>query len=185
MGFRINGQDKLMYNHLDSYPSGLGDNLVEQLRELIKNPDDLKTKAAALHMVKHNDPEPTQEQIAALHQYADLGVSNQKLTDWYCLLRRTQGELAAILDAGYGIDANDFIKDSLFCKYAYILNLDEWLFEFYRGFQQLLHNQGRYASETANKSGYFPCALVKTFPLDDIPKDWKEIVEPEEEEATT
>jgi len=32
IGFRLNSQDKLTYNHFDSYPDGLGVALLEEIR---------------------------------------------------------------------------------------------------------------------------------------------------------
>ena len=57
--------------------------------------------------------------------------------DWYCLLRHAQGDLNVYKNGlRYMIDNHDFIKDSLFCEYAYIINLDTKRLEFYVGFQK-------------------------------------------------
>jgi hypothetical protein len=73
----------------------------------------------------------------------------------------------------------DFMKQSLHCEWAYFVNIDAGTFEVYKGFQREPHQLGRFADET-QRSGYYPCALVAEFPLDDIPEDWIKRVDPEE-----
>lgn len=179
MGVRIDGQDKLTYNHYDSYPDGLGEAMVKDIRSLIKTKK-METQARGITFI---DPEikPTPNQIAKLNPYTDLGVSNQSTSDWYCLTRKLQGNLKDTLAAGLMDDAKDFMNNSLFCEWAYIVNFDDGLFEVYRGFQTDLKDQkGRYAVKHKppfepsykGQEQYFPVALIATFPLKDIPKDW-------------
>jgi hypothetical protein len=185
IGFRINGQDKLTYNHSDSYPGGLGVEFVAMVRELVKDKD-LKNKVEKLVVVNGNTP-PTDEQITQLAPWTSTSVGGQSTSDWYCLLRNAQGQLDQFLEAGYILDGNEFIKDSLFCEYAYILNLDRGVVEFYKGFQEKEHGLGRYGKaridyakpgEKPRFSDYYGCALVGVFPMTNIPDDWEEQVFP-------
>ena len=64
------------------------------------------------------------------------------------------------------IDNLSFIKDSLFCEYAYIVNLDTDQLEFYCGFQHKPDETNRYGCE--ENRGYYPCRMVACFPLDVI-----------------
>ena len=168
-GFRIDGQDKLTYNHFDSYPDGLGRDLVQALRGC-KSVEDLKSQARLVRLVDQ-DVRPTAEQIAALLPAVDLSVSTRRTDDWYCLTRSLQGDLSATLNYGYMIDSHKFMGISLFCEWAYVVNLDDGVFEVYRGFQKAKHTAGRYADLPEDR-GYFPVALVKTFPLDDLPAEF-------------
>ncbi len=176
-GVRINGKDKLMYNHGDSYPSGLGVEMLETTRHLVKEKgmDWLKEKAAALQMVDSQE-KPTEEQIELLKPFTDLSVSERSTEDWYCLTRGMQGDLKAHLELGIGCDGSGFIRDSLFCEWGYIVNLDSGKLEVYKGFQKQPHDKGRYGrlepcAEYRASSGnvYYACALVAEFPLDDLP----------------
>lgn len=183
-GFRVNGTDCLSYNHSDSYPSSLGEDFVRNVRELVKLPD-LKERVAALKIVSDDVP-PTQEDIKKLRKWTDLDVGDQSENDWYCLLRGTQGSLKAILESGYIKHSGRFILDA-FCEYAYILNLDEGVVEFYAGFQKKKHKKGRYG-QLHNKKDYpkqeqfWGCALVGTYPMNDIPEDWNEQLFPTEDD---
>jgi hypothetical protein len=183
-GFRIDGEDRLTYNHYDSYPEGLGVDVVDFVRS-IDNIKEVKEKARALEDI--SERKPTDEDIKKCEKYTNLNVSEQSEKDWYCLLRETQGDLQAILDVGFYENQNDFIYDSLFCEYGYIVNLDNETLEVYEGCQHSPHNKGRYCDYKPEEDGkvrseYYACALVGTFPLNEIPKNWAEQCFPKEEE---
>lgn len=96
----------------------------------------------------------------------DFSVSTQSTNDWYCLLRNIQGSLDALYNSpvAYMIDGSDFIKDSLFCEYAYIIDLDIKTLEFYVGFQKEPNVFNRYGTESDN--GYYPCRMVSVYPIE-------------------
>jgi hypothetical protein len=187
-GFRIDGIDKLTYNHSDSYPDGLGIDFVEEVNRLVK----LKTLASKVRKIKLVDEntKPTDEDIANCAPYTNLGVGKQSTDDWYCLLREAQGSLSAALKSGYMLNSGNFIQDSLFCEYAYILNLDTNKVEFYKGFQEKEHDLGRYGHlrvkydhKPSGFSDYWGCALVGEFPMKKIPKKWMKIFNEDDEES--
>lgn len=169
-GFHKNGTDKLTYNHWDSYPDSLGKKMAEFLCN--STPLMLKRVWDCIELVDP-DSAPTLEQkqkcIAA--GWFDKTVGSRSEDDWYCLLRNLQGNLepyktaAALGEKMYMIDDSDnFIKDSLFCEYAYIFNCDTQNLEFWIGFQRGPQPGNRYGEEP-NKDGYFPCHLAAEFPF--------------------
>lgn len=170
-GFRIDGADKVTYNHSSSYPEWLGNNIVSFIRSM---PYEKMVKAARKIILVAEDSKPTFNQIEECKRYANLVVSEQSYEDWYCLLRNAQGNLSAYLNGlRYMIDNRDFLADSSFCIWAYIVNLDEEVFEVYRGYQKK-HDENprnRYRDlQRYNK--FYPVKLVAEFPLNDIPDDW-------------
>jgi hypothetical protein len=84
-----------------------------------------------------------------------------------------QGDLTPYLDKKcYMINDEDFIKDSLFCEYGYIINLDENVLEFYLGFQKTPTKDNRYGTEVIDKDyEYYPCKNVLNIPLNEITVD--------------
>ena len=177
IGFHIQGQDKVTYNHSDSYPSWLGRETLQWLRT--QNVESLKKAAKAITMVSEND-EPTDEQITRYQDYVNTQVGNQTEKSWYCLLRDTQGSLQPYLEGvEHMIDSSEFLLDSLFCEYAYIINLDTKMLEFYSGFSTLPEpRRGRYAtihreSEYSGGEQYYGVARVWQIPLSEI-QEWKD-----------
>lgn len=164
-GFRKDNIDKIAYNHCDSYPIGLG----ETIKQFICNHsiEELEKIADRIILVDGKTI-PTEEQINECKKFADLSVSNRTEKEWYCLLRNAQGNPEAyVKDVRYMVDNSEFIKDSLFCEYAYIINLDTKKLEVYVGFQK--HPQkNRYFKEPTKKDDYANCKLVKEVPLSEV-----------------
>lgn len=193
VGFVVDGTEKIAYNHWDSYPSGLGADVLEWLndsRSALES-GSLADLARRLRVV---DPQstPTAEDIEHLRQFANLGVGEQTLDDWYVLLRNTQGKPALMLEAGAIEDAAHFPLDSLMAEWGYVVDFDAGSFEVYRGFQISPHDEGRFAArppaghDARLSSTYYPCALVASWPLSDLPdaKSFIETVDPDEGEES-
>ena len=67
-------------------------------------------------------------------------------------------------------DYKTFLYDSLFCEWAYIINLDTKKLEIYKGFNKNPNAKGRYANHYAydDDKRYCGIALVKEIPLNKI-----------------
>lgn len=149
-GFVVNGEEKLTYNHWDSYPSGLGVSILSWLRSL--NEDTLpeaRERAAGLRLVD-DQAVPSLEDKIQLSRFADTTVggpaTNTEITSYYQLLRKTQGCPWLNLEAGVMIESADFAYDGLFCEWAYVVDFDESTFEVYSGFRRQAPTEGRWAT---------------------------------------
>ena len=172
-GIRKDDVDKCTYNHSDSYPSWLGRKVLEFCSN--NTIEDLVRFFNRIELV-NEDGKPTHEQIEKCVEagYYNGMVSNKSTEDWYCLLRNLQGnfsEYQKLINNDEEItifmtDGISFIKDSLFCEYAYIINLDDEVLEFYEGYQEEAQRGNRYGE--TEEDGYYPCKLVFTIPLDEI-----------------
>lgn len=100
-------------------------------------------------------------------EYSDPRVGSRSPTDWYCLLRETQGDLSAYDEVDHMIDSSEFLLDSLFCEWAYIINVDVGVLEVYKGFNRRAGGSGRYAGTTKDNR-YWGVALVASVPLTDL-----------------
>lgn len=168
-GFRKNGDEKCTYNHFDSYPEYLGRNFYDFCKKL--GVDGLNRLFDLITLVDRGKG-PTEAQIETCirREYANFDVSSKSEKDWYCLLRRLQGNFVHYLRAVkdneeiFMIDDMDFIKDSLFCEYAYIADLDTGKFEVYKGYQKKPQKGNRYGT-SPDEDGYYPCRLWKTYSL--------------------
>lgn len=175
-GFRHNGRDVLAYNQYDGYPEGVGDRIVREIRDWVHASgslsaalEDWRTLAEDVKIVSPDDP-VTPKAIESLQDYADTGVSTESLEDWYCLTRKLHGLVLGRLETGYFVDQTSFVQDSLFCEWAYCLNLDNETFEVYQCFQNEPHDRGRfsYLPKERETVSYWPCALVTSIPLTEI-----------------
>ena len=170
ISFVVNGETKTAYKHHDSYPEGLGTDVLGWLRKAHEG--GARRQAAAMRVVDPSS-KPTAEDIERLKPYADTGVATGQLDDWYVLLRRTQGNPAAMLDAGVIEDAGNFPADSLFAEFGYVVDFDARAFEAYEGFQKAPHQDGRFSSLPLPEpeNGYYPVALVAAWSFDELPTD--------------
>jgi hypothetical protein len=173
IGFVVDGTEKIAYNHHDSYPSGVGADVLTWLRTAVGDIEALTEQARALRVVPV-DSEPTGADIERLRGSLDRSVGEPRdRPDWYQLLRRNQGNPAAMLAAGVIEDGSDFPTDSLFAEYGYVVDLDAQVFEVFRGFQTAPHSSGRFAGRTGpdDSREYFPCALAASWRFDALPTD--------------
>jgi len=130
-GFFYKGKYYLVYNHLDSYPLGLGADLIGELRTA-----DFEAWKAMLDkiIVVTEATIVTPEDIQRLSSYTDLTVSQQSTRDWYGLLRGCQGSYIKVLQSGYLLQAREDLTDiekDLMIEYVYVANLDIMFFEIY------------------------------------------------------
>lgn len=178
IGFRIDEVDKVTYNHCDSYPGGLGESV---LMFIATTPiKELKTIAEKIQLVEERDKDghdvPVDpEHLKRFNKYADPSVGesmdNTTVHTYYQLLRDAQGELNAYKeDLDIMIDGKEFLYEGLFCEYAYIINIDTGVLEFYSGFHQG-EVKGRYnipSEEKKEDDTYNGVSLLMEIPLKDI-----------------
>jgi len=127
------------YAQWDGYPTGQG----VTIAEFIQNKMDLRKFKKAIDNTKFI----TSEEITARWRiagaddsdYVDSKVSN-KFEELYPELSRNTGAdvLEIIQDNSGGNLQNsvDFVGDSLFCEWAYVIDLDKKMVEVYKGFNE-------------------------------------------------
>ncbi len=191
-GVKSNGKYYVTYNHFDSYPDALGQEMVNMCRDFSK--DNLWEKLAkrfskVVLVNDYGNKKPTEKQIEryVANGFCKSAVSSGSLEEWYCLLRGTQNGVAikAILDGklNHLINSFDFLKDSLFCEYAYIMNLDDHCLEFYEGFnhepdknspfpfeQVDMYRDREYATDS-----YYPVRFNGMYLFEAIPDNWMDL----------
>jgi hypothetical protein len=193
VGFVADGQEKIAYNHFDSYPDGLGVAVLEWLHKAGTDIEAIKARAVALRVVTTDTDPVTDADIEALRPWTNTEVGGHKdRPDWYQLLRETQGNPEQMLAAGVIEDAHEFPLDSLFAEWGYVVDFDAGVFEVYQGFQEQPHDRGRFADReptleprtTTGARTWYPCALVASWPLGKLPdKDaFRVAAEPPEED---
>ena len=166
-GFYKNGETKTVYNQYDTYPGGLGAVMLKFIKHL-QSFDGLRKLFDRLKIVKEGKkPGKKQLEHALSIMKPDLNVSSRSMNDWYCILREAQNN-PMVYSNGLKLilDSTDFIKDSLFCEWAYIINLDNDTLEVYAGVNKEHQEDNRYMTDTPDESGYYACKLISTYNLD-------------------
>jgi len=167
VGFVADGKETITYCQFDSYPSGVGADVLEWANG-ITDWDAVKVRAAAIVHVDDDTP-PTVDQEANLLTTADYTVDNDRdKPSWYQVLRGTHGDPEAILKVGHAAHDPSWPGDSLFCEWGYMVDLDTGVLEVYRGFQTRPHKSGRF-TDRPRTNGYYPIKLVASWPLADLP----------------
>lgn len=149
LGFRVGGRDKITYNNSNS--DKLEDKILDWCRS-VKDWKEVKCKVLAM---KRATGQPTEEQI--LEVAVALDIEPVQDTDWYNLLRSTQGDIDKILAARYYESYKVFMTRSKLCEFTYIINLDMMELEVYN---RKVGGKGRYCT----KSNPYP-SLVKRIDL--------------------
>jgi hypothetical protein len=165
------------YCQWDGYPSGQGETVAKFIMKRIQ-PDNGKAFAEKLNSIKY----PTEAEIkkrwnsiGAVTDWVTFEQSAEFAKTWPHLLREFG---AKILEYVYTDDnpevslATDFAADSLFCEYAYVIDLDHGLLEIYEGFNQKpLKKNARFfflQKKDGQKSGdntYYPIKVIKKIPF--------------------
>ena len=172
IGFVADGTEKIAYNHCDSYPSGLGVDVLTWLRDTLTTHGAVMIEQVKNLRVVDGEAEPTDAEIEQFRNTTNRSVGGRSdRPTWYQLLRNTQGNPAAILAAGAIEDASHFPGDSLFAEYGYVVDTDARQFEAYAGFQGSPHSKGRFAGRAPASNGYHPVALAASWSFDALPTD--------------
>lgn len=150
-GYRKNKEDKLMYNHYDSYPEGLGQNMLEYIK-----------------MYSNKEINDICDNIKFVEKDKNWNLSREMETR----IQSREVYLSSFHEDSTILmpEDNNFIKDSLFCEWGYIVNLDTECLEVWEGFQKKAQKGNRYGRKQI-ENGYYPCKLIAEIPFDDLRKD--------------
>lgn len=179
------------YGQWDGYPSGQGSDILNFLKTKL----DKTLFISKLNLLF----EPTDSQIK--QWYIDVGNTRtdgfvdfeiaKRFGSKYPSLSRDTGSniLEIIHNSEEPIPTRkslEFAADSLFCEWAYVIDLDLNTFEVFVGFNKSPLNQTeRFSSikSTDSADGYHPVRLVKSWSLSDLPseEDFLALLEPEDE----
>lgn len=166
------------YGQWDGYPSYTGINILKFLRTMDKNKfiEKLKNTKFITKQDYHNYWMELGIDIEK-EKLVDISISN-KFDELHPTLSRDMGfNILSFINESANIvnlwNNYTFAKDSLFCEWAYLINLDENTLEVYKGFNKtkLTKEDRFYFDGYVSDSEYYPIKLVKTYSLDELPTD--------------
>lgn len=183
------------YGQWDGYPSGAGVNILD----FLSKEGNIYKLVTALDNVRFLEPEGqdkefiesydknapewssdpdnrTEDQIYWFNTYASRNIGSDILR-----VVSSSNDEEILLN-----NRLSFAGDSLFCEYAYVIDLDKGVFEAYEGFNEEKVTEGRFVSgdESLDDSKYEPVKIVKSYNLNNLPteEEFLSDLEPEDEE---
>ena len=167
-----NGKYKVaQYGQWDGYPEGLGVTLLNFLKGVNMN---------AFKNVIDDVSFYTQEELEDIDKQIDEARKNIPNFEWqrhYPHLSRDCGGEILTHIAFRGVtkvkNSIDFAADSLFCEWAYVIDLDTNKFEVYEGFnkEKLSSDERFYYLEEKSEGNYHPIKFVKAYDIDNLPDE--------------
>lgn len=173
------------YCQWDGYPSGQGSTIISYIQDIM-NKDNLINSIKKIKKPSKAWWEKTFAKLGhdlSKSEFVPYNISIKLYSKYPHLSRDMGGKIFEYIENNkptYILNDKDFGKDSLFCEYAYVINLDNDTLEFYKGFQKELPEKSIFCDpkkDKPNKSGYYPVkkALVLSFEqIKNTPK--KEII---------
>ena len=167
-GFVVGGRLIGSYNHCHSYPSGLGVALAVRLRDELEvgSVESMREGVKRVRLVD-DVAAPSPEDVERYWPHADLSLGEERCKrECYALLRNLQGDPFAQLEAGVMTDGTDFPLHSLFCEWAYVVDLDRECLDVYEGFRKVPPTEGHWVGAVTESAGaYWPVQRVDVIPF--------------------
>jgi len=151
------------YCQWDGYPSGQGktirDFIVRKLNKKIFIRELNKLKELTVDELNKRWEEVDEKSVEMKETYPALSRdTGAKIL--YMIQRKKIKEVFSDLD---------FTKDSLFCEYCYVIDLDNDILEIYRGYcQEPPLQEDRFSSNALPEEGYYPVQLRKKFKFSEL-----------------
>lgn len=164
------------YGQFDGYPSGQGSTALSIMRKIVlQNKLDRFTETVR-KLNKLTDAQHKQLWIDIgadpSKDYVSMEIANAFDEKHPELSRLTAAEILSLVmyrDISRVQLSEDFAHDSLFCEWAYVVDLDQGIFEVHKGLVKSPHSKGRFSSGKCESSGYYPVRLAKSYKLDALP----------------
>ena len=172
-----NGETKVaQYGQWDGYPSGNGAIVLDFLHTT--NLEEFKKKLNKVIFVNGNKEKEIQNWLKSIGSDNGwlTGEQSKLYHEKYPYLTRDNGAniLQMIMDGEedeiWITDSTEFAGDSLFCEWAYLVDLDKNKLEVYEGFnKEPLVLEDRFFYLTDKDSEYYPIRMVKSYDLNNLP----------------
>ena len=185
-GFFCN-EPMLVYQNADAEPEKLGINILNEIKGIDeshrKNPSDFLGEHVLEQLVSVNETDPaTGNHKKHFRRHLPSDLVREDARTIYALFEPVQGTIKPYIDGllDFYPNGNDFVKDSHFCKWGYVLNADNGQFEILRGDQTDIHDEPPvYGIGGSQPIGvydckdmpYCACKIIHSYDLTDLPPE--------------
>ena len=167
-----NGEYKVaQYGQWDGYPEGVGATLLNFLKCV--NMDAFRNAIDNVSFYTQDELDEIDKSIADMKE---IIPSYNWQRDYPHLSRDCGGDILnriVFKGATKLKNAIDFAADSLFCEWAYVIDLDTNKFEIYKGFnkEELNCDERFYYLEEKSEGGYHPIKFIKAYNINELPDE--------------
>ena len=172
----LNGEFKVaQYGQWDGHPDGQGRTILDFLDNV--NYGEFRKKISNLHFITDDEQKELDnffEEIGSKDGWLDLEQSKKYQEKYYHLSRDRGAEILKLImedKVPFLENQIEFAKDSLFCEWCYIIDIDQDILEVYIGSNKKpLKPTDRFyeKDQEPDNQGYYPIKLKATFPLGTI-----------------
>jgi hypothetical protein len=171
------------YGQWDGYPSGQGSVVLNFLMNLDVDLNKFRDTLDRCRFIENSERKQKEiqnflDKIGSSDGWMN-GEQSKKYQKKYPYLTRDNG--ADILNMVYAAEGDeliwlnnsvDFAADSLFCEWAYLIDLDKNVLEVYQGFNtNPLDKDQRFSNMSKDRedSEYYPIRMIKSYDLGNLP----------------
>lgn len=187
------------YGQWDGYYEGGGKDILEDLHTIVADDlEDFKAKVRTCTLLSDEEVSARWQEMGADGSGMVSMDIAEKMKKKYPHLSRDMGYkiVGHIHQSAPGLETQsnlEFAADSLFCEYAYVIDLDNNTFECYKGFNQTPLDETerfKFLEETVEQPAhrsdrYYPVKFVAAFDLNNLPTSddfLKQMCPPEDED---
>lgn len=159
-----NNQYKVaQYGQWDGYPSGQGQHIVDFLLKLNEYRDEFEKKLELCEYINLNDKELVDKINSNFKNYPQF--SRDTASEILDFIKNYDGDKILLKND------LDFVKDSLFCEWAYVIDMDNNQLEIYEGFNKTPLTEEDRFYDVSNSGGYYPVKILTSYKFEDLPEN--------------
>ncbi len=168
------------YGQWDGYPSGQGVTILGFLISLMQEGENgvnkFKNQLRELKSISSEELRKKWKECGADDSgWVDITVSNKFKAKYPYLYRDCGADILQMIWDGKCEEVFlnlEFVKDSLWCEWVYVVDFDKNVFEVYEGFnEEPLNKDDRFYSREDIDKEYYPVKLVKSYSLKELPNE--------------
>jgi len=171
-----NGETKVaQYGQWDGYPDGQGKTVVNFIKKnSVKKFKEVLEKVKWINKRKQKEIDDFFKSIGCADGWMNMDQSELYHEKYPLLTRDNCAQiLQMIMDSKdktiWLHDSSDFAADSLFCEWAYVLDLDKRVLEVYRGFNRIpVDENSRFRNLNSETEEYQPIDLLTTYKFSEL-----------------